>query len=347
MVLECVLMPGCDDAPRAPCAMRNCTVRAGHAAQLSPHEVLALMPHVTSEPVMPGRLLLREGMVMDSLYVVAKGRLLLVQEEATVGVRFAGETVGEESLLHAGSLAPWSCLAGDWCELMRLHGEAFRALARTHPELGQRLLTHEQNAKHTRSDDLLRAFEHEARQRMCGGCGGPVNKLGTKPRKSSLPTPTEPSVFGEPSAGDSSFSRGRYGSVLGFISRKTSLFASDHSIFTSAPGTPAGAGGGGGSPAKALGGASTAAPRPPLGQGLFEDSISFQSMRGPPARLRPAIGGLSSEAPAPVPEGAPAAAGKRPARKLRARFNSLTPQGLTCLSRKASDSPGSSALARV
>ena len=41
---------------------------------------------------------------------------------ACADVRFAGGFVGEEALLHDDRVAPWTCMAADWSELLLLRG---------------------------------------------------------------------------------------------------------------------------------------------------------------------------------------------------------------------------------
>lgn len=100
------------------------------------------------------------------------GRVPLLVQEALVAVRFAGEVLGEDSLLRE-RVAPWTAMAGDWCELMRLKGSDFRELAQAHPELLQRVEMHEREKRAggdggARGEVSLNARCHEIRLQQQG-----------------------------------------------------------------------------------------------------------------------------------------------------------------------------------
>ena len=137
---------------------QNCSVK----------HITALVPHVSSEHMMPGRIIMREGTALNGMYMVARGRVLLVHiesgESRQVGVKFSGGFFCEDALLHNDRVAPWTAMAGDWAELLFLKGSDFLALCVHHPELKQRLLFHEKGkAKGKRATDIMSMHEEKLR----------------------------------------------------------------------------------------------------------------------------------------------------------------------------------------
>ena len=91
-------------------------------------------------------------------------------EETLVKVHFAGDCIGEDSLLR-DRVAPWTAMAGDWCELMKLRGEDFRELCQAHPELLSRVEMHARTKRAAGADAStvsLNARCHEIRMQQEG-----------------------------------------------------------------------------------------------------------------------------------------------------------------------------------
>ena len=103
------------------------------------HQTMALVPLIEPEAVMPGRIIVREKFKISAMYAISRGRILLAVAEKVVGVRFVGETVGEDCLVDESAVAPWTAIAADWCDLLRLRALSFRALAAAHPQVLHRI----------------------------------------------------------------------------------------------------------------------------------------------------------------------------------------------------------------
>jgi len=130
---------------------------------------MAIVPLVSSEHMMPGRIFVRQRSPLEGMYMVGRGRVLLQteNEDEENDVRFAGGFFGEDALLNSGTLSKWTAMAGDWSELLLLRGDDFRALGRAEPELKQKVafLT---RGKHTHTVDVLGAHERQLREQEEG-----------------------------------------------------------------------------------------------------------------------------------------------------------------------------------
>ena len=147
-------------------------------------QILALVPLVISEHMMPGRIFVREGKVMEGMYMVVRGKILLLDAaQELLSTRFVGSLVGESALIHRDRHAPWTCMTGDWSELLLLRGEDFQLLTTTHPELHQRVAFATRGKDATLKgahNDVLASHEQQLRQQegnmrhnsMLGGARG-------------------------------------------------------------------------------------------------------------------------------------------------------------------------------
>jgi len=136
-------------------------------------QIMALVPLVTSEHMMPGRIFARAGTSIEGLYLVARGRVLLIKGEQQVGVRFSGGFVGEQALIDRNYLCEYVCMAGDWSELLLLKSDDFRAVARQHPVLNNRINVYLQKDKG--HNDMLQQQEHLMRLKEGAGRHGSVD----------------------------------------------------------------------------------------------------------------------------------------------------------------------------
>ena len=125
--------------------------------------VLALVPLVRSEHMMPGRIFARIGGTIDGLYLVARGKVLLqIGNGQQVGVRFAGGFVGEDALAARAPVpAKFNCMCGDWTELHLLKASDFLTLAKNFPELQQRMAVYNRGKESKK--DVLREQEQQLR----------------------------------------------------------------------------------------------------------------------------------------------------------------------------------------
>ena len=106
---------------------------------ISSEQIIALVPAVTLEYAMPGRYLIREGLDAHGLYMIARGRVQIVDRAGKqLAQRYVGEFVGEVSLLQSTPAAA-SCQAVDWCELLLLRRTDFQRLVARWPELLSRI----------------------------------------------------------------------------------------------------------------------------------------------------------------------------------------------------------------
>lgn len=161
--------------------------------------IIGLVPLIVAEDMMPGRVIVRESTAMNAMILVARGRLLVtkgVGEAAETSVRFAGGYVGESALMLPNYVAPWTCMAGDWTQLLSLNGEEFRELAKTYPDLSQGVAWHlrgkggEDILK--KEEQALRENQQQTRERhglrgsVLGVGSGERNKVGAERKASSL-----------------------------------------------------------------------------------------------------------------------------------------------------------------
>lgn len=159
---------------------QNCSVK----------QIMALVPLVASENMMPGRIFVTQGSPLDGLWMVARGKVLLQKENrkkntggafggggaliggpgggvTTENVLFVGGFLGEEALLQTNQLAQYTCLVGDWSELLLLRGDDFRRLLTTFPELQQRIAFFTRGKeKGVVGQDVLGEHEHQLRMQQ-------------------------------------------------------------------------------------------------------------------------------------------------------------------------------------
>lgn len=142
---------------------QNCSVRI----------IMDLVPLVVSEHMMPGRIFVREGSLLDAMHMVARGQVLLMQGgDVQVGVRFAGGYLGEEALVHSNRIAQSTAMAGDWSQVLTLTGVNFRTLANSHPELLQRVTFHLRGKEATdvlKNEELALRMNQEGRRAATRG----------------------------------------------------------------------------------------------------------------------------------------------------------------------------------
>ena len=80
--------------------------------------IIAIIPLVASEHMMPGRIILRQRSLLAAMYMVARGRVLLIKGEDDIVKRvFMMDFFGEEALLQGDKQAEWTAMAGDWCAM--------------------------------------------------------------------------------------------------------------------------------------------------------------------------------------------------------------------------------------
>ena len=125
-------------------------------------QIIMLVPMIRSEHMMPGVIICREGAVLEGLYLVARGRVLLLEGDAVAGIRFAGGFVGEQALVSRGAPSKYQCMCGDWSELMLLRADDFRTLTKAFPELQQRVAMYARG-KESLKKDVLASQEQQLR----------------------------------------------------------------------------------------------------------------------------------------------------------------------------------------
>ena len=87
---------------------------------ISSEQIIALVPAVTLEYAMPGRYLIREGLDAHGLYMIARGRVQIVDRAGKqLAQRYVGEFVGEVSLLQSTPAAAATATATAAAEAAR------------------------------------------------------------------------------------------------------------------------------------------------------------------------------------------------------------------------------------
>ena len=94
------------------------------------------------------------------MFMIAKGRVHIIQSDRLVAIRYMGEFVGELSLLVMKP-ATATCMAADWCELMLLRRLDFQQLIQNYPDLQSRLIYHA-----THKDKMSASLNVRAKHRM-------------------------------------------------------------------------------------------------------------------------------------------------------------------------------------
>lgn len=103
--------------------------------------IMALVPKVALEDMMPGRTVVREGYFAEGMFMISRGKIQIFANGEMVAVRIPGEYVGEGSLVH-NMPAKATCITADWCTLMVLRRLDFVKLSQAFPEMQRRLLFH-------------------------------------------------------------------------------------------------------------------------------------------------------------------------------------------------------------
>ena len=100
-------------------------------------QLMDIIPLVESFFASPGRYLLREGYEGTGLVVIAQGQVAILVAGQEVSRRFAGEAMGEISLLSNDddAVASASGITATWSQLMALSRENFRIVGQIHPAL--------------------------------------------------------------------------------------------------------------------------------------------------------------------------------------------------------------------
>ena len=171
---EAEMMPGLPETLRLQLEIfhkRSVFLKVPFFQQCTVSQIVELVPRVSFEFATPGSRVVQEGMPVPGLYMIARGCIEVHVGSKIVAMRFAGEYVGETSLLQAvqedeeerktaanhgasaamplelrGSettdskaVAQASCVAHDWCELLLLRRGDFKELVAKHPELLHRI----------------------------------------------------------------------------------------------------------------------------------------------------------------------------------------------------------------
>ena len=103
-------------------------------AECTHEQILDLVPRVQLTYAMPGRTIIREGMVSIGLYMISRGRIRIMKGGTLLNERIVGEFVGERSLTTEQP-AQASCITADFCELFLLKKPDFKELVVAYPEL--------------------------------------------------------------------------------------------------------------------------------------------------------------------------------------------------------------------
>lgn len=106
--------------------------------------------------LVPGEYLFREGEPGEHVFLIRRGRLEILSEQASlrrIAIRGPGELVGEMALLDIGGLRSASVRALDDAVVRALGREAFESFLDDHPRLGRRLSQLLSNR--------IRAFQHD------------------------------------------------------------------------------------------------------------------------------------------------------------------------------------------
>lgn len=100
-------------------------------------QVVDMISRVHSFYAAPGRFLLREQYKVPGLIVIVRGQVAILVKGEEVARRFAGEALGELSLLenHGNAIASASCLTISWGEFSTLSYQSFQELIAIHPDL--------------------------------------------------------------------------------------------------------------------------------------------------------------------------------------------------------------------
>jgi len=117
---------------------RDVFLKVPFFADLSVPQIMALVPKVTLEDLMPGHTIVREGIVSESMFMISRGKVHIFVKGSMVAVRVHGEYVGERSLV-TNAPAKATCITADWTTLMVLRRRAFKELCVAFPMLMKRL----------------------------------------------------------------------------------------------------------------------------------------------------------------------------------------------------------------
>lgn len=112
-----------------------------------------------------GSILFREGEPGDTLYIIFRGRVALIQglgtaDQRVLGVHGPGESIGEQSLLNTDGLHSASARAEENCLLVEMTRTQFNAVLRRNPMLAYEMLRAQSSrlaaATHAAMDELRR-----------------------------------------------------------------------------------------------------------------------------------------------------------------------------------------------
>ncbi|HEX9372836.1 MAG TPA: SpoIIE family protein phosphatase [Roseiflexaceae bacterium] len=139
-------------------------------AALPPDEIGRLAASLSSAVYPANTILFREGDHGDRFYIVLAGQIAIVKalgtdDERLLGVRGAGEFVGEMSLLSADGLRTASVRVHEDAEVLELTRADFDALLHRHPTLAYEMLRVLSTRLRASHDTAIRDL-HEKNQRL-------------------------------------------------------------------------------------------------------------------------------------------------------------------------------------
>jgi len=134
-------------------------------------QIIALVPKVSTEDMMPGQTFIRQGFYPDGMFMIARGRvnILVGDDKQPAAVRYPGDYVGEKSLL-TDETAKATCCTADWCTLFLLRKRDFLVLCNVYPDLRGVVVFHMKQ----------RDSEDNKKERLC--MRQQMNEASVKPR---------------------------------------------------------------------------------------------------------------------------------------------------------------------
>lgn len=114
-------------------------------ASLTPEDRETLLTTFTSVEIPPGKLLMREGERLETLYLILEGQVEAIKslgtpDERLLGVRGAGNLLGEMSLFEPQNQHTASVRATSTVQALQMNRAQFEALIQDHPTLVYHLL---------------------------------------------------------------------------------------------------------------------------------------------------------------------------------------------------------------
>lgn len=140
-------------------------------ATLPPEELLRLATMVRQVSYPTGSILFREGDIGTSFYIVLEGQIAVIKafgtsEERVLGLRVAGEFIGEMSLLSVDSPRTASLRVHQHARLLELTRAEFEDLLQRYPLIAYEMLRVLSDRLREAGDATIRDLQHKNQQLM-------------------------------------------------------------------------------------------------------------------------------------------------------------------------------------